>query len=254
MGHGRTGHQPARWWHPLDPKDSAVPLTALPLRPPTTGSSTSACVGPLRRPPSAPSPRRPCATCRPRCSTRCRAPGGRRRSCWARAPRRWAGAGAVGAATCGPWPGLSDLGATLLPRRWPMSVRECGVDECDKAVYARGLCGRHYKQQRRHGQVQPDQGPRPCAADGCGRQAVTRGWCHGHYLRWSRRGDVRADVPLHPTGVRRLQPRRVRSRSTQLRHVPLPLPPLSSGTATRCGVGPCGRSPARARSATGTGG
>jgi len=72
----------------------------------------------------------------------------------------------------------------------------CEADGCDRTVYARGLCGRHYKQVLRHGQVQPGTGPRPCAVDVCDRQAVTRGWCHGHYLRWSRRGDVHADVPL----------------------------------------------------------
>ena len=72
----------------------------------------------------------------------------------------------------------------------------CETAGCDRPVYARGLCGRHYKQVRRHGSVQPDEGPRPCAVDSCGRQAVTRGWCHGHYLRWSRAGDVRPDVPL----------------------------------------------------------
>jgi hypothetical protein len=72
----------------------------------------------------------------------------------------------------------------------------CDVDDCDGPVYARSLCGRHYKQQLRHGEVQPDRSSLPCAVDGCDRLAVTRGWCHGHYLRWSRTGDVRADVPL----------------------------------------------------------
>ena len=72
----------------------------------------------------------------------------------------------------------------------------CEAPECERAVYARGLCGRHYKQWQRHGLVQPDQAPKDCAVRGCGRKAVTRGWCHGHYLRWSRQGDVKADVPL----------------------------------------------------------
>ena len=72
----------------------------------------------------------------------------------------------------------------------------CEAPECERAVYARGLCGRHYKQWQRHGLVQSDPAPQPCAVEGCGRRAVTRGWCHGHYLRWSRSGDVRADVPL----------------------------------------------------------
>ena len=83
-----------------------------------------------------------------------------------------------------------------------MGGRVCEVDDCEREVYARGLCGRHYKQVRRHGEVQPEQGPRPCSVEGCERQAVTRGMCHGHYLRWSRQGDVRADVPLsRPTST-----------------------------------------------------
>jgi hypothetical protein len=77
-----------------------------------------------------------------------------------------------------------------------MSARVCEVDDCQRAVYARGLCGRHYKQVQRHGAVRADQGLRPCAVEGCARQAVTRGWCHGHYLRWSRTGRVDADRPL----------------------------------------------------------
>ena len=72
----------------------------------------------------------------------------------------------------------------------------CEVDDCERGVYARGLCGRHDKQRQRHGAVQPERVERPCAVDDCERTAVTRGWCHGHYLRWSRTGDVRADVPL----------------------------------------------------------
>lgn len=72
----------------------------------------------------------------------------------------------------------------------------CAAGGCERAVYARGHCSRHYRQLLRHGAVQPDRAPTPCAVEGCGRVAVTRGWCHGHYLRWSRQGDVKADVPL----------------------------------------------------------
>lgn len=72
----------------------------------------------------------------------------------------------------------------------------CQAPACDRQVYAKGHCSRHYKQLLRHGEVQPDRAPAECAVDGCGRKAVTRGWCHGHYLRWSRTGDVKADVPL----------------------------------------------------------
>lgn len=72
----------------------------------------------------------------------------------------------------------------------------CAAAGCEREVFAKGHCGRHYKQLLRHGQVQPDRTPNDCAVAGCGRRAVTRGWCHGHYLRWSRTGDVRADDPL----------------------------------------------------------
>lgn len=72
----------------------------------------------------------------------------------------------------------------------------CQAAECDRPVYARSHCSRHYKQLLRHGEVQLDHAPKACAAPGCDRRAVTRGWCHGHYLRWSRTGDIRAHVPL----------------------------------------------------------
>ncbi len=77
-----------------------------------------------------------------------------------------------------------------------MRGRGCDVDDCERTVYARGLCGRHYKQVQRHGEVRPDRGPRPCAVGSCGRRAVTRGWCQGHYLRWVRTGHVDPERPL----------------------------------------------------------
>jgi hypothetical protein len=72
----------------------------------------------------------------------------------------------------------------------------CQAAGCDREVYAKGLCGRHYKQWRRHGHILEDPVPKACAVASCDRTAVTRGWCHGHYLRWSRQGDVREDVLL----------------------------------------------------------
>ena len=77
-----------------------------------------------------------------------------------------------------------------------MTGTTCRAEDCERTVYARGLCGRHYKQWQRHGEVQREQPVVPCAVASCERLAVTRGWCHGHYLRWSRTGQVQADVPL----------------------------------------------------------
>lgn len=72
----------------------------------------------------------------------------------------------------------------------------CEAAGCSAVVYARGLCSRHYRQQLRHGAVQPDAAPQSCRTDGCSRRAVTRGWCLGHYLRWHRTCDDRPQVPL----------------------------------------------------------
>lgn len=72
----------------------------------------------------------------------------------------------------------------------------CEAADCERPVYARQLCGRHYKQWHRSGAVKVDEAPKGCKVPTCDRLAVTRGWCHGHYLRWSRQGDVKADVPL----------------------------------------------------------
>jgi len=78
----------------------------------------------------------------------------------------------------------------------------CSADDCDRLVYARGHCSRHYRQLLRHGEVRPDAVPRLCAVDGCGRRAASRGWCSAHYLRWTRTGDAQADVPLGRSGRR----------------------------------------------------
>jgi hypothetical protein len=76
----------------------------------------------------------------------------------------------------------------------------CAASECDRIVYAKGHCARHYKQLLRHGEVRPNRAPTLCSVDGCERRAASRGWCHGHYLRWTRCGDVQADVPLGRSG------------------------------------------------------
>ena len=72
----------------------------------------------------------------------------------------------------------------------------CEAVDCSRLAYARGLCGRHYKQWQRHGLVQQDLAPTSCSVADCDRRAVTRGWCHGHYVRWSRTGELRASTPL----------------------------------------------------------
>ena len=42
----------------------------------------------------------------------------------------------------------------------------CSVDDCSRKVFARGLCGTHYR--------------KPCSAEGCATKAVARGLCSKH--------------------------------------------------------------------------
>ncbi len=63
--------------------------------------------------------------------------------------------------------------------------------ECEAAVFARGLCQKHYTRQRRSGRlhrVNAVQGSE-CSADGCNRKAHAGGLCGLHYQR--RRGYLR---------------------------------------------------------------
>lgn len=78
----------------------------------------------------------------------------------------------------------------------PRPEAPCLAEACLRAVYARGLCERHYRRLLRRGVFTDRPVGGECAVDGCGRPVSSRGWCHGHYQRWRRHGDVRAEVPL----------------------------------------------------------
>jgi hypothetical protein len=85
---------------------------------------------------------------------------------------------------------------------WAMTERCCTIDDCDKAVLARGMCNRHYKRWR---QANPD-AVRPhrtgCIVDGCDQSHDARGYCRFHYIRWHNWGD-----PLH-SGLTRTEDER----------------------------------------------
>ena len=78
----------------------------------------------------------------------------------------------------------------------------CEVDDCNRAIYSRGLCEPHYRRRLRTGSVgdavpigeRPT--PHACMAEGCDRTSTERGLCHGHYLRLIRNGSIDADRPL----------------------------------------------------------
>ncbi len=74
----------------------------------------------------------------------------------------------------------------------------CSVESCDRHVYARGWCSRHYKQWQRNGHLLPERDPSPrrCSVAGCDREHDCNGYCHGHLLRVLRTGDAQPRRPL----------------------------------------------------------
>ena len=57
----------------------------------------------------------------------------------------------------------------------------CAGPDCERPVYARGHCSRHYKQLLRHGELLPDRAPKQCGS---------------HLSRQRQHGSPQADVPL----------------------------------------------------------
>lgn len=64
--------------------------------------------------------------------------------------------------------------------------------QCARAVFARGLCQRHYWRQRRHGSFERIRHPRlgACTVEGCEKDVHARGLCSEHYQK--DRGYMRA--------------------------------------------------------------
>ncbi len=80
---------------------------------------------------------------------------------------------------------------------------ECKVEDCERAVYSKGMCQMHYRRVRRKGAV-GSSGPTiraksGCVAPDCDNEAEAKGYCHGHYQRLLRHGEV-GDEPLGRPG------------------------------------------------------
>jgi hypothetical protein len=78
-------------------------------------------------------------------------------------------------------------------------TRPCMIEGCDTARVSRGMCNKHWRRWKTHGDphyVRPEHVDKPCAVEGCGRRTIARGWCYAHWGRWKKDGDVRAHIPL----------------------------------------------------------
>lgn len=122
----------------------------------------------------------------------------------------------------------------------------CTVDQCGDVVYAKGLCQKHYRRWRKHGDAlyeRPKKESQPkcppptvCSVEGCGATHYGQGHCQTHYNRWKAHGDP-LWMPTH--GVRRApapvalrdaqtQPSRVGGARAALRTLEAPWQPAPS--------------------------
>lgn len=74
-----------------------------------------------------------------------------------------------------------------------MANATCSVDDCEREVYARSICRRHYDNARRAGTLEVQARRVGCAVDGCDREHWGKGYCRLHLGRFLRYGD-----PLDP--------------------------------------------------------
>lgn len=86
-----------------------------------------------------------------------------------------------------------------------MTERICSIDDCERTVRCKNLCGLHYDRVRRWGSphLPPE---RRCELSDCERKHYARGYCKAHYKRLHATGDPQADRPLRdlPTAEQRL--------------------------------------------------
>ncbi|WP_329376175.1 HNH endonuclease signature motif containing protein [Streptomyces sp. NBC_01483] len=82
--------------------------------------------------------------------------------------------------------------------------KTCTMPNCDAKVSARGLCNKHYKRWKAHGDPNTFLPVRHkgCAADGCTGEHKNSGYCAKHYKRWRRWGDPEGSRQIIPADVR----------------------------------------------------
>lgn len=76
-------------------------------------------------------------------------------------------------------------------------MNKCSIDGCANAIKYRGLCGKHYKRQWRHGDANftaiAERGANAktlCLTAGCEERPIARGLCNGCRIRLKRNGST----------------------------------------------------------------
>jgi HNH endonuclease len=86
-------------------------------------------------------------------------------------------------------------------------MNKCLVEGCESRVKWRGLCGKHYKRQWRHGDptktlIDMDRKPFNCKVEDCGTQGryPATMMCHAHHIMFIRYGRTERIVAEHGNG------------------------------------------------------
>lgn len=61
----------------------------------------------------------------------------------------------------------------------------CTVEGCEKRVYSKGKCQKHYRQEQRIST------PRKCSVEGCDSPHIANGFCRKHYQEFKAHGEIR---------------------------------------------------------------
>ena len=71
-----------------------------------------------------------------------------------------------------------------------VSVRLCSVEGCDRKLYSRGFCKKHYNRLKRNEQIEPKVFAKVCTVEGREKKVKARGFCDMHYWRVKRTGEA----------------------------------------------------------------
>jgi len=72
---------------------------------------------------------------------------------------------------------------------------KCSIPDCDRPLYCKGYCQRHYRRSWQHGDPHFVTETRAtCSVEGCGRKHTAKGYCYRHYTRFTKTGDPMGGV------------------------------------------------------------